>query len=116
MEMRCKGDVRRTGENAAAQFSTSEDMSLGDTDLPAGSYSLWSIYNDGTFELIVNAETDQWGTQHDPEQDLFKVEMEASDLIDPSERFPISFSETDDGGQIVLDWDATRYTASFTVK
>lgn len=110
------GVVWRTGANAAAQFSTSEDLSLGDTDLPAGSYSLWSIYNDGTFELIVNAETDQWGTQHDPEQDLFKVEMEASDLIDPSERFTISFSETDDGGQIVFDWDATRYTASFTVK
>ena len=110
------GAVWRTGANAAVQFSTSEDLSLGGTDLPAGSYSLWSIYNDGTFELIVNAQTNQWGTQHDPEQDLFRVEMQASELAGPSERFTISISETDDGGQIVFDWDATRYTASFMVK
>ncbi len=110
------GAVWRTGANAATQFSTSKDLSLGGTDLPAGSYSLWSIYNDGTFELIVNAQTNQWGTQHDGEQDLFKVEMESSNLTDSAERFTISFAQTDNGGQIVLDWDATRYTASFMVK
>jgi len=110
------GEVWRTGANAATMFSTNRDLRLGDLDVPAGSYTLWSIYDESGGQLIVNKQTGQWGTQYDPEQDLGRVPMERSELAEPVERFTFRIEETPEGGVIHLDWDRTRWSVPFTVR
>lgn len=109
------GSVWRTGANAATHFTTSRALTIGDHELPAGTYTLWSRYEDGAFSLILNEQTNQWGTAHDPDRDLFSVPMTSESLSDVQERFVIDVLDTDEGGQIGLAWDTTRWTVSFTV-
>ena len=55
-------DVWRTGANSATHFNTSVDLQFGDVVVPAGTYTLWTIPTEGGATLIINTQTDQWGT------------------------------------------------------
>lgn len=111
-----EGQFWRTGANAATHFSTSADLDLGGNLLPAGTYTLWSVYENGGLQFLVNSQTNQWGTVHDPALDLFAVDMTKSELAEMSERFTISIEDTPEGGSIHFDWDMTRFSLPFTVK
>lgn len=109
------GSIWRTGANAATHFTTSRDLTFGEHELPAGTYTLWSLYQDGAFSLILNEQTSQWGTAHDAERDLFSLPMTSEALEDVQERFLIDVTEVEDGGIISLSWDTTRWSVSFNV-
>ena len=111
-----EGAVWRTGANAATHFTTSRDLSIGGQDLAAGTYTLWSLYEGGKLSLILNEQTNQWGTAHDPARDLFNVPMTSASLDQEVERFVIGVDDTEDGGVITLAWDRTRWSVPFTVK
>jgi len=110
------GSIWRTGANAATHFTTSRDLVLGENELAAGTYTLWSIYDDGSFTLIFNEQTNQWGTAHDPDRDLFSVSMTSESLSDVQERFAIDVSDTPEGGALHLTWDTTRWSIPFAAK
>jgi len=110
------GDLWRTGANAATQFRTDKALKLGNTVVPAGFYTLWTIPSPGGWKLIVNSETGQWGTAHKSEKDLYTLDMSVSALSDPIERFTISVTPSSDGGVINMDWDTTRASIPFSVQ
>lgn len=107
------GEVWRTGANAATQFRTDKALAFGDVTVPAGFYTLWTLPTASGWKLIVNGETGQWGTAHDPKKDLFTIDMQVTALADPVEHFTIQLLSTADGGLIQLDWDTVRATAAF---
>lgn len=109
------GAVWRTGANAATHITSSHALTFGDHELPAGTYTLWSEFSASGGQLIVNAQTDQWGTAHDASQDLFRVDLMATDTDAPVERFTISVADTDSGGELALAWDTTVWTVPFSV-
>lgn len=109
------GEVWRTGANAATHFTTSRDLMFGEHMLAAGTYTLWSLYQDGAYSLIVNAQTNQWGTAYDAAQDLFSVPMTSRTLNAPQERFTISIEDTDGGGNLLLTWDTLSWSVPFMV-
>ena len=109
------GEVWRTGANAATQFRTDRALDFGGTVVPAGFYTLWTIPTATGWKLLVNSETGQWGTEHHADKDVFTLDMKASTLRQPVERFTISIEPSPTGGELRLDWDRTRASASFTV-
>jgi hypothetical protein len=109
------GSIWRTGANAATHFTTSRNLSFGEYQLPAGTYTLWSMYENGSFSLILNEQTNQWGTAHDAEQDLFAVNMTPETLSEVQERFVIEVTGTEEGGRLSLAWDTTRWSVPFSV-
>ncbi|MDE2997019.1 MAG: DUF2911 domain-containing protein [Bacteroidota bacterium] len=110
------GTIWRTGANAATHFTTSRDLVIGGETLAAGTYTLWSLYEDGAFSLIVNEQTDQWGTAHDAAFDLFSVPMSSQTLDAVQERFVIGVEDTAEGGVLTLTWDQTVWSVAFTVQ
>ena len=104
------GEVWRTGANAATVFTTDRDLVIGGAEVPAGSYTLWSTFTPDSQQLIINQETGQWGTAHNPDNDFQTVEMSRSSLPEVVERFTISLEETADAGMLHLDWDTTRFS------
>ncbi len=111
------GEVWRTGANAATQFSTDRVLDFGNgTFVAPGIYTLWSIPTAEGWTLVINAEFGQWGTEHKPERDLFKIPMKVSTLPQPLERFTITIDSAPPGGALNLDWDTTRASVPFTVK
>ncbi|NNF03559.1 MAG: DUF2911 domain-containing protein, partial [Rhodothermales bacterium] len=110
------GSVWRTGANAATHMTIGRPLHFDDLELPAGTYTLWSTFSEDGGTLIINAQTNQWGTQYDPSQDVGRVPLERGALDEPVERFTISAEDTPDGRALHLDWADTRWSAPFEVR
>jgi len=109
------GKVWRTGAYEATALTTETDLTIGGVKVPAGKYTLYTLPSEGTWKLIINKETGQWGTKYDESQDLARIDMKKSSLPQPMEQFTISFNKTSDSAaDLNLDWENTR--VSVTVK
>lgn len=102
------GRVWRTGANAATQLITDRDLVIGGTVVRAGKYSLWTLPTAGAWQLIVNKQHGQWGTQYDSAQDLVRIPAQASHLASPVEMMQIRLDSTPTGADLVIDWADTR--------
>lgn len=105
----------RTGANAATQFRTNVPLTIGGQQVPAGTYTLWTLAVPGRYHLIINKQTGQWGTQYDPAQDLVRVPALVRPLSSPVEQFTIAIEPTSgNAGIIRLQWGAQELTVPFT--
>jgi hypothetical protein len=109
-------EVWRAGANDATQIMTSRDLQIGNNLLPAGRYTLWIIPTPTAWTLIVNNETDQWGTDYKQSFDRFRIPLALSTLTTPVEKFTISIDPSDSGGVIRFRWDTTEASVPFTVR
>ncbi|HSA57331.1 MAG TPA: DUF2911 domain-containing protein [Gemmatimonadaceae bacterium] len=101
----------RTGANAATQLEVSQDVEIGGRPLPAGKYTLWTRVapDNSGYELVVNSQTGQWGTQHDPARDLFRVPLRADPLAQGVDLFTIAVVPSGPAAAaLVLRWDRTQ--------
>jgi hypothetical protein len=110
------GEVWRTGANAATEFTTDRDLEIGGAEVPAGSYTLFSVFTPESAQLIINRQTGQWGTMYDEAQDLVRINLTPETLPESVERFTISIEPSGDGGVLQLIWDRTRFSVPITVK
>jgi hypothetical protein len=109
--------IWRTGANAATQFRTDVDLSMGGVTIPAGTYTLWTIPSrTGAWKLVVNQQTGQWGTIYDPSRDLARIDLRTDTVETPVERFTITVEPQGTGGVLALAWDRTRAWVPFTVR
>ena len=106
--------VWRTGANAATGFYTSADLLMGGAEVPAGSYTLYSLPRPDGADLIVNRQTGQWGTEYDPSLDLVRVPLIRRDLVEPVEEFTIAIDSADSGSVLRLAWERTEWTVPLT--
>jgi hypothetical protein len=110
------GKVWRTGANAATQFTTSSDLMFGNTLVPAGKYTLWTLPTANGAKLIINSQTGQWGTDYDMAKDFARVDLTSKALSAPVEQFTIAVVPQGSGGALRLSWDTTEYSIPFTIK
>ncbi|HET7790878.1 MAG TPA: DUF2911 domain-containing protein [Gemmatimonadales bacterium] len=108
--------VWRTGANAATRFTTSGDLVVGGHQLPAGTYTLFTLPSPAGWTLIISKETRApgnprrplWGTDYNPDSDLVRLPMRVETLPDPVERFTIGVTPKASGGTLWLSWEKTR--------
>ena len=55
------GKVWRTGANGATEITFKKDAEFGGTKVQAGTYSLFTIPGEKTWEVVLNSELKQWG-------------------------------------------------------
>jgi hypothetical protein len=111
------GDVWRTGANAATQFSTSKPLEFqGGPTIPAGKYTLWSIPAKDGFDLIINKQVGQWGTQYNAANDLVRFHVAAERVPAPGvEQMVMAIDPRGNGGVLRMTWDRVQFSAPFTV-
>ena len=111
------GQVWRTGANEATTFVTEGDVKVGDVNVPAGNYTLFTLPSEGTWKLIINKQTGQWGTRYDESQDLARIDLQKSQLPRPVEQFTISFNKKSaDSADLVLEWENLRLSVPLKAK
>jgi Protein of unknown function (DUF2911) len=109
--------VWRTGANAATQFTTSAPITLAGIVLPAGTYTLWTVPRTAGADLIVNAESGQWGTEYNGAKDVGFAPMRTETLSTPVEKFTISIAPIDaKHGTLVIEWGTFRWSAAIISK
>lgn len=103
-------EVWRAGANAATHLSASRDFFVGETAVPAGTYSVYAIPSKGDWTVILNSNTKAWGTNgYDPANDVVRLQVKPQKLAEPRERLTFIFSDTtDDAVNLDLEWADTR--------
>ena len=109
-----EGAFWRMGMNQAAVLETPVPLTFGETEVAKGSYSLWLEKQAGTFFLVFNSQTGQWGTQHDPAKDVYSVELMPESLTEPVEVFTIELKGDGQPAMIDLSWADVKLTGIFT--
>jgi Protein of unknown function (DUF2911) len=111
------GQVWRTGANEATTFVTDTGLTVAGKDVPAGSYTIFTVPNENKWSLIINKKTGEWGIPYKYESDeLGRVDMDVSKTSAPVENFTISFHEMGNGCHMYMDWENTRATVELTEK
>ena len=107
--------VWRTGANAATSLKTDVNLNIGGTNVPAGSYTIYTLPGMNSWQLIVNKQTGQWGTEYNQGQDLARIPMKVTQRSSGLELFTISFDKTSGtSATLKLEWENTL--ASVDVK
>jgi hypothetical protein len=100
--------VWRTGANAATSLKTDVDLTIGGTTVPAGSYTIYALPGMSSWQLIVNKQTGQWGTEYDKGQDFARIPMKVTQRPSGMETFTISFDKNGgNAGVLKLEWENT---------
>jgi len=55
------GKVWRTGANEATTFVTNTNLTVGGKDVPAGSYTIFTVPNQHKWTLVISKRTGEWG-------------------------------------------------------
>ncbi|PQJ31995.1 asparagine synthetase B [Nonlabens arenilitoris] len=101
------GEVWRTGANEATEIDFFYDVTINGNLVKAGAYSIYTIPGEEEWTFILNSQTNQWGTKHDPSKDILKVTMDSMPSPQTIEEFSISFVEDPDGLILFMGWDNT---------
>ncbi len=101
------GAVWRTGANTATKITFSTALKFGGTDVPAGSYALYSIPGVDEWTVILNKATGQWGAyQYDAKNDVVRVKAKPVALTSPMETFTIGLTDLrDESATLYLAWE-----------
>ena len=109
------GQVWRTGANAATTIVTSVPLKFGSLTVPAGTHTLYTLPGESGWQLIINNETSQWGTEYHQEQDLGRVPMQSKKLSSPHEVMSISFENTKPNStELHVRWETTDQYVTIT--
>jgi hypothetical protein len=107
--------VWRTGANPATTIITSAPLKFGTLLVPAGSHTLYSLPSTGTWQLIINNQNGQWGTEYKPDMDLGRVPMMSKPVATPQEVMSLSFENTTaTSTQLHIRWDKTDEYVTIT--
>src|SRR5580692_2418057 len=75
------GEVWRAGANDATTLVTDTNLNIGGKDVPAGSYTIFTLPNADKWVLIVSKKTGEWGIPYPGQgEDFARVDMRVSQL------------------------------------
>ncbi|RDV15550.1 DUF2911 domain-containing protein [Pontibacter diazotrophicus] len=106
------GEVWRAGANEATTVTVDEDVMVEGKELPAGTYSLYTIPGEDEWTVIFNKTAKQWGTQYDEGQDALRVTTKPRQAATMNER--LAYDVTDQG--LVLRWENLEVPVTITAQ
>ena len=111
------GEVWRLGADRSTTFSTAADLAFGDVTVPKGTYSLWARREaDNSWKLVFNKRHGQWGTEHNPAQDLAAAPLKEEKEAKPAEQVTIELENEHGGGEISVHWGDLELSTEFKAK
>jgi hypothetical protein len=106
----------RTGADEATTLKTDKMLMFGSLHVPAGTYTLYTVPQGGTWQLILSKKTGQWGIPYPGKaDDLGRAPMKLSTLANAVDQLTISIEDTAAGATLHVDWGATRASIPFTI-
>lgn len=111
------GEVWRAGANEATSFVTQADLTVGNTKVPAGNYTLYILpAENGPWKLIISKKTGQWGIPYPGEaSDLARIDIQTAKTPATVQEFTISFDKrSPNAGVMKFDWENTSASVDFS--
>jgi hypothetical protein len=109
--------VWRAGANAATALHTDADLTIGNLKVPKGDYTIYVQVEPMPWQLIINKQTGQGGTEYNKDQDLGRVPMQMSKPAKPIETYKMTLASAGGGkGKLTLEWENVVASVDFTAK
>jgi hypothetical protein len=108
------GKLWRTGANEPTTLHLPFAANIAGIAVPAGSYSIYTVPDLDSWEIIVNRSTAQWGTEGEytrdiQAQEVGRARVKPERLGEHVETFTITSRQSGtNGAEVVLDWEHTR--------
>ncbi len=104
--------VWRTGANEATVFETDKEVIVNGFKLPAGKYSLFTIFHGKVVTVIFNKTWNQWGAfKYKEADDFLRIKTKVSEEKTATEKMTFLISPK---GVVTLLWGNKKF--DFTVK
>ncbi len=104
------GQVWRTGANSATRIKFSTAVKLNGTDIPAGSYELFTIPDPKEWTVIIHKDSSEWGAYtYDAKNDMARIKATPIAVPVAVESFAIGFGDLrDESATLFLTWEKVR--------
>ncbi len=105
------GKIWRTGANSGTEISFSTDVSINGENINEGTYSIFSIPNEDSWQIIFYSDLDLWSVPRNWEESkiIFQSNFKSNTNNKLVETFSISFEDiTNNNVNLVFSWDDTN--------
>lgn len=100
------GKPWRTGANPATTLITPVNLKIGTLDVPAGTYTIFTLPNPDEWLLIISKKTGEWGIPYPEGDDLGRTPMTSATLPESQEKMSITFENTKGNTtELHVKWD-----------
>ncbi|MEZ4984455.1 MAG: DUF2911 domain-containing protein [Saprospiraceae bacterium] len=104
-------EVWRTGANEATRITFDKDAQINGQPIAAGTYALFTLPKQSSWEIIFNTISDQWGAyDYDPAKDVLRVTATPQTVESMAETMDFMVED----GQVILIWEHLRLPFSVT--
>lgn len=112
------GEEWRTGANEATTLKTSTNLKIGTLEVPAGTYTIFTLPNPDKWLFIVSTKTGEWGIPYPKGSDLGRTPMTAGHpLSKPQEVMSLSFEHTSGAStELHVKWEHTDQFVKITAQ
>lgn len=110
-----KGEEWRTGADEATTLKTSKALMFGSMHVNPGTYTVYTVPGDSSWQLVISKKTGQWGIPYPKGEDVGRATMSVGKTAAPVEQLTINIEDTPKGGTLHIEWGGTRASIPFTV-
>jgi hypothetical protein len=104
------GEVWRMGANEATEIDFYKEVKINNTKIKKGRYTLYAIPYPDKWTLIVNKDTDTWGSfRYDSTKDVVRMKLPVM-KNEITEDMTIVFGKTSTGADMNVYWDDAKVT------
>ncbi|RYD72887.1 MAG: DUF2911 domain-containing protein [Sphingobacteriales bacterium] len=101
--------VWRLGANEATEIEFFQNVKFGDTKVKKGRYTLYCIPMPEKWTLILNKDTDSWGSFiYDAKKDVARVDVPVEKQLTATESFSMLFEKMNGGFNLNIGWDSSK--------
>jgi hypothetical protein len=110
------GKVWRMGANEATELELFQNAKLGSAKIKKGRYTLYTIPYADKWTIIINKETDTWGSfKYDEKKDLLRFDVPVQKQADITDALTMFFDKTTTGFNLSIVWDDVKINLPFTL-
>lgn len=110
------GEYWRLGANEATEISFNRNILFNGSPVKAGTYRMYAIPGENSFEMALNTELGESGASApDEDKDVLRTKVQTQRTSAPVETFTISLAPQNEGIQMVFEWSDTRFVVPLRV-
>ncbi len=109
------GKVWRLGANEATEVEFFQTVRIGGVRVRKGRYTLYCIPYEEKWTMILNRDTDTWGSfKYDEAKDVTRLDVPVQKQADATETFSMFFEKSAMGAYLAMQWDNVRVNLPIT--
>jgi hypothetical protein len=103
------GKVWRMGANEATEIEFYQNVKINNLKIKKGRYTLYCIPYADKWTIIVNKETDTWGSfKYDAKKDIVRMDVPVEKQTEITEAFAMAFEKAATGSNLIIAWDDVK--------